>query len=166
LRPYAHGSILDIGCGSQPTPWYLSDYPSAWISGIDPISTAADHPFCFVQGFGEFLPWADEQFEVVVSGTSLDHYYLLDYGLKSAYRVLRRGGHFVAWITEFAGAPPYNPYGAKMPGPYDAEHLYHVDRTWFLPLMSNVGFIPLEILHIELPFNQLFMSFEKPRGKP
>ncbi len=162
VRPYLRGQVLDVGCGPQFVPWYLHDYPLSCISGIDPISAPADHPFHFVPGFGELLPWDDAQFDVVVSGTSLDHYYLLDIGMREAFRVLRPGGHFLAWITEFAGAPPYDPYSARLERPYDPEHLFHIDRSWFLPLMARSGFVESEILHFELPFNYLFMSFEKP----
>lgn len=162
LRPYLRGPVLDVGCGPQPVPWYLSDYDTQWISGIDPISDAQQHPFSFVSGFGEFLPWEDGAFDVVISGTSVDHYYLLDRGLQEAFRVLRPRGHFVAWIAEFAGAPPYEPYGSRMTAPYDDEHLFHIDRAWFLPLMARTGFVAQEVLHLELPFHQLFMSFEKP----
>ena len=164
LRPYLRGQVLDIGCGPQPVPSYLRDHPLSQISGIDPISAPSDHPFSFVPGYGEFLPWENEQFDVAVSGTSLDHYYLLDVGLAEAFRVLKQGGHFVAWITEFEGTRPYDPYSTAMISPYDSEHLYHIDRAWFLPLMSKMGFIKTEILHFELPFNYLFMSFEKPDG--
>ena len=163
LRPYLRGLVLDIGCGPQPLPWYLTDYPLKLISGIDPISKPDDHAFHFVSGFGEFLPWEDEQFDLVISATTLDHYYLLDLGVREIFRVLRPRGHFVAWIAEFAGAPPYNPYDRSLEEPYDAEHLYHVDRAWLLPLMTNAEFVMTEILHFELPFNYLFMSFEKPQ---
>ena len=64
----------------------------------------------------------------------------------------------MAWITEFAGAPPYDPYNAPVV-PYDSEHLYHIDRVWFLPLMDKLGFSPIEIVHFKFPFNYLFMSF-------
>ena len=165
LRPYLRGQVLDVGCGPQPLPWYLRDYPLTRLSGIDPISAPGDHPFHFVPGFGEFLPWDDAQFDVVVSGTSLDHYYLLDVGLHEVFRVLRAGGHFLAWISEFAGAPPYDPYSARLEAPHDPEHLFHIDRAWFLPLMSGMGFVESEVLHFELPFNYLFMSFEKPASQ-
>ena len=49
-----------------------------------------------------------------------------------------------------------------MTAPADDEHLFHVDRAWFLPLMARIGFTELEIVHFELPFHYLFMSFEKP----
>lgn len=162
LRPYLRGSILDIGCGPQPVPHYLADVPHGAISGIDPISEPADHPFQFVPGVGEYLPWADASFDVLVSGTTLDHYYLLDQGLESAFRVLRPGGHFIAWITEFADAGPYDPYAARLEKPYDSEHLFHINRSWFLPMMKEIGFQEVEIINFELPFNFLFMSFQKP----
>jgi len=161
LRPYLAGRVLDIGCGPQPTPSYLADWPADRIAGVDPISTAADHPFLFVPAIGEFLPFEDETFETVVSGTTLDHYYLLDRGLQEAFRVLAPGGYFVAWIAEFQGAPAYDPYSRPL-APYDREHMYHIDRSWFLPLIERTGFETAEIIAFQLPFRYLFMSFHKP----
>jgi SAM-dependent methyltransferase len=166
LRPYLRGQVLDVGCGPQPVPWYLHGYPLDFVRGIDPISRPLDHPFHFVSGFGEFLPWDDEQFDLVISGTSLDHYYLLDVGLREALRVLRPGGHFVAWIAEFTGAPAYDPYTTRLDAAYDSEHLYHIDRAWFLPLITGTGFVAAEVLHFKLPFSYLFMSFQKPFPVP
>lgn len=162
LRSYLHGYVLDIGCGPQPVPRYLAGYPVHLTRGIDPISRQEDHPFEFVSGFGELLPWHDAMFDVVVSGSTLDHFYLLDRGLAGVFRVLRPGGRFVTWITEFDGAPRYDPYAAAMAAPFDDEHLFHVDRKWLLPMMTEIGFDVLEVVHFELPFNYLFMTFEKP----
>ncbi len=160
LRPYLRGHVLDIGCGPQPVPSYLEGFPVGRIFGIDPISSSADHPFAFVPGVGEFLPFEDGVFDVLVSGTTLDHYFLLDRGIAEAARVLRPGGHFVAWIAEFAGAPPYDPYaGAAVP--FDEEHMYHIDRAWFLPMMEQAGFATAEVIAFRRPFNYLFMSFAK-----
>lgn len=161
LQPYLRNVVLDIGCGPQPVPSYLADWPVENIVGIDPISAPEDHPFLFVSGIGEFLPFPDNSFGAVVSGTTLDHYYLLDLGLKEAFRVLEPGGHFVAWITEFEGAPEYDPYASAVK-PYDHEHMYHIDRKWFLPMMQSVGFEVGEVIRFPLPFNYLFMSFRKP----
>jgi SAM-dependent methyltransferase len=161
LKPYLARHVLDVGCGPQPVPSYLADWPVPLITGLDPISRAEDHPFRFVSGFGEFIPFADESFGTVVSGTTLDHYYLLDRGLAEAFRVLEPGGHFVAWITEFTGAPAYDPYSAPAK-PFDDEHMYHIDRAWFMPMMEKVGFVEVETLCLPLPFRYLFMSFRKP----
>lgn len=160
VRPYLAGNVLDIGCGPQPIPSYLIDHPVSKIVGIDPVSTQEDHPFRFVSGFGEFLPFEDGVFDCAILGTTLDHYYLLDRGLSEVARVLKPGGRFLAWITEFAGAPAYDPYSAPMQ-PFDDEHMYHIDRAWFLPLMASLGFAEQEIIQLNEPFNYLFMSFQK-----
>jgi len=164
VRPYLKGTVLDVGCGPQPVPFYLAGYPTQAISGIDPISSVDDHPFQFVSGYGEFLPWEDEAFDIVISGTVLDHYYLLDKGLAEVFRVLKPGGRFLAWITHFADAPPYDPY-AGVVKPYDHEHMYHINLEWFRPLMREIGFVENEIIEFPLPFRFLFMAFEKPTAE-
>ena len=45
---------------------------------------------------------------------------------------------------------------------YDSEHMYHIDRAWFLPMMSEIGFETAEVILFPLPFKYLFMSFRKP----
>jgi len=159
VRPYLTGHALDIGCGPQPVPSYLVDHPTSHIVGIDPISSQSDHPFRFVSGFGEFLPFLDNSFDIVISGTTLDHYYLLDRGLDEVARVLRPGGRFLAWIAEFAGAPAYDPYAGPAPS-FDEEHMYHIDRAWFLPMMRERGLVEQETVLFADPFNYLFMCFE------
>lgn len=160
IRPYLCGHVLDVGCGPQPIPLYLENYPVELIHGIDPISTVSDHPFHFVSGVGEFLPWKDGQFDTVISGTTLDHYFLLELGLREAWRVLKKGGHFVAWITHFKGSPAYNPNVDPFEAA-DEEHLYHIDQKWFDPLMSELNFFLKEDIVYEYPFNYVFLAYEK-----
>ena len=160
IRPYLRGHVLDLGCGPQPISLYLENYPVELIHGIDPISTVSDHPFHFVSGVGEFLPWEDRQFDAVISGTTLDHYFLLELGLREAWRVLKKGGHFVAWITHFKESPCYDPYADSFEAA-DEEHLYHIDRKWFDPLMYELNFILKEDIVYEYPFNYVFLAYEK-----
>jgi SAM-dependent methyltransferase len=161
LVSYLQGAVLDVGCGPQPIPSYLSGHPVDLIYGIDPISSAADHPFSFYSGFGEFLPWRDESFDTVISATTLDHYYLLDKGLEEVARVLKPRGFFVAWITEFPDALlPYNPY-VKLDRSYDDEHLFHINRKWFIPYAKEKGLELVECLSFDIPFRYLFMAFQK-----
>ena len=128
LRPYLTGTVLDIGCGPQPVPSYLAGFPTTWIAGVDPL--AAEHPFSFVQGTAEFLPWADGTFDTVVAATSLDHVLLLDVTFREIRRALKPGGVFVTWVSFVPGALPYNPYRPDVE-PLDAYHLFHFDRDWF-----------------------------------
>jgi len=161
IMPYLRGYVLDVGCGPQPVPSYLRDYPVALIRGIDPISKPEDHPFEFASAMAEDIPWRDASFDVVCSGTTLDHFFLLDVALKETRRVLKPGGHFVAWISEAPGSAPYDPYRDNIVAA-DEEHLFHIDRAWFLSMMHELGFEEVEILALSVPFKHLYMAFRKP----
>jgi SAM-dependent methyltransferase len=165
LSPYLFGTTLDIGCGPQAVPSYLRDADMDFVWGIDPLPPERDkpHPFRFFQGFGEFLPFSDNTFDLAISGTTVDHYYLLDRGLREAHRVLRPGGVFIVWISLIEGSPAYDPYCAAIAG-QDEEHLYHIDLPWFLPLMSETGFSLLERMEFSSPFRYGFLAFTKGAG--
>lgn len=71
LTPRLAGRVLDIGCGPQPLPSYLEDYPLTHLAGIDPLApTAGPHPFEFVQARAEALPWPDGWFWCASETTS------------------------------------------------------------------------------------------------
>lgn len=161
LKPFLRGNVLDIGCGPQPVPSYLQDYPVERIYGIDPISKQSDHPFDFYSGFGEFLPWEDASFDVIISGTTLDHYYLLDQGLSEVVRCLTANGYFIAWISEFSDClDPYDPY-TKIIQSYDDEHLFHINSKWFIPYAEEMGLKLVEVISFDLPFKYSFYAFVK-----
>lgn len=144
LRPYLAGAVLDIGCGPQPVPEYLAGYPTARVAGLDPLP--APHPFVFVQGAAEFLPWADRTFDTVVVATSLDHVLLLDRALREIRRVLRPGGTFVTWVSFQPGAAAYDPYRPDV-RPVDEYHLFHFDRPWFEAAVG-ADFAPVEMFDL------------------
>lgn len=131
LSSYLRGRVLDIGCGPQPVPIYLEDFPLGALYGIDPLSEQRGHPFHFLKGLAEFLPWADSQFNTVVAATSLDHVLLLDKVFAEVQRVLRPEGFFVVWVSFIRGSKPYDPY-QKTIEKVDKYHLFHFDREWFL----------------------------------
>lgn len=126
-------SLLDIGCGPQPVPAYLAGYPLVLISGIDPMApTAGAHPFEFVQGCAEALPWYRATFDLVLCATSLDHVLDPFAVLDEVKRVLRPGGHFCLWagIWSEEVAPRYDPQHppAQMA---DTCHVFHLG-PWIL----------------------------------
>ncbi len=135
LASYICGRVLDIGCGPQPIPNYLKDVPVETLYGVDPLSCSQDHPFSFYRGLAEYLPWQDNQFDVVVVGTSLDHVLIPTKVFEEVRRVLRPGGVFVAWIGCVAGAKPYDPYAEDVER-VDAFHLFHYDRETFLAAVA------------------------------
>lgn len=130
IAPYLEGRVLDLGCGPHAVPSYLRDYPTRLVSGIDPLEPFEPHPFQFARGFGEFLPWADHAFDVVVNATSLDHCLSLDRVAEEIVRVLRPGGLFLVWEGFIRGSVPYRPSDPDL-RPVDQFHLFHFDRPWF-----------------------------------
>jgi SAM-dependent methyltransferase len=144
LRPYLTGTVLDIGCGPQPVPEYLTNHPLEWVAGLDPLP--APHPFVFVHGVAEFLPWPAGTFDTVVVATSLDHVLLLDRTFREIRRVLKPNGAFVTWVGFQPGAAPYDPYRADV-RPVDQFHLFHFDRPWFEAAVAH-EFEPVETMDL------------------
>lgn len=156
LQPYLRGQVLDIGCGPQPVPSYLANYPTNKIAGIDPISRREDHPFEFVSGVCEYLPWANEQFDVAVAATSLDHVLLLERSFSEIKRVLRPSGHFVTWVTFVEGAKPYDPRARNIK-PIDQFHLFHFSKNFFLRSVEPY-FNVAEAFHFDWPYESAFYA--------
>ncbi len=158
LLPYWGGRALDIGCGPQPVPWYLHDYPLDQLYGIDPLATPEDHPFHFVKALAEGLPWADDQFDLVVAATSLDHVLLLDRTFEEVRRVLAPGGRFCVWVGFVEGAEPYDPYADHVE-PVDDYHLFHFDRGWFIETIRQY-FTVVERFEFDPPHTSAFFCLE------
>ena len=149
IFPYLRGSLLDVGCGPQPVPEYLRQYPLECIAGVDPIGSQADHPFPFYLGMAEMLPWPEDTFDAVVVGTSMDHFILLDRSLEEIERVLAPDGVLVVWVSFTPGAPTYDPYATGLK-PFDRFHLFHFDQPWFEELVQQ-NFNVVERFELYLP---------------
>lgn len=143
--PYLQGRILDIGCGPYAVPSYLEGYPVSCISGIDPLEPFETHPFEFVHGFAEFLPWQDDSFDVVIAATSLDHVLSLDLALSEIRRVLKPGGLLLIWDWFGDEYKPYDPEN-QSPRLLDRFHLFNFNEKWFEELMGD-HFIIIEKAH-------------------
>ena len=143
--PYLQGRILDIGCGPYAMPNYLEGYPVEYISGIDPLEPFEAHPFEFVQGFAEFLPWQNDSFDVLITATSLDHVLSIDLAFSEIRRVLKPGGLLLVWDWFGDEYKPYRPE-KQAPQLIDKYHLFNFSEKWFEELISG-HFIIVEKAH-------------------
>lgn len=162
LSPYLSGPTLDIGCGPQPVPVYLSDHPHDLIAGIDPLPPETSHPFTFVQTVAEFLPWPAATFDLVVIATSLDHVFLLDQVFDEIHRVLSPEGFLTIWVSFVAGAEPYDHRRTDLE-PIDDYHLFHFDRPWFEATLKRL-FVQQEVVTFFGNNESCFYAFQ-PAGK-
>ena len=159
VNQFLRGYVLDIGCGPQPVPLYLQQYPADHIFGIDPISNAAEHPFRFYQGVAEFLPWNDGSFDVAIAATSLDHVLFLDKSLREIHRVLKEDGEFLVWVAFVAGSPPYDPCSPDIQ-PVDEFHLFHFTEPFFEGALSGL-FSVKDKLRVNLEIDHHFYRLGK-----
>ncbi len=91
---------LDVGCG---TGFVSQLYPNFDITGID-ISDGmlANNPYKWVKAAAEKIPFPNESFDYVICRSLLHHLELPLLGLQEMHRVLKPGGRFVAWETNFS----------------------------------------------------------------
>lgn len=94
------GLTLDIGCGPQAYPSYLSE--GSTVVGIDPLLGEQPREFSFVQGIGEYLPFRDKTFDHILFASSLDHIMVPRRSLAEAVRCLKPGGEISLWIDGLA----------------------------------------------------------------
>lgn len=157
LEIYARGRILDIGCGPHGIPSYLASHDKTMISGIEPLPLSVAPDFECVRGFNEFLPWPDQSFHTVLSGTSLDHVLSLDVSLAEVRRVLTLDGRYVVWLASIPGSTEFDPSAIDF-RPIDDFHLFHFDRAWIEPQFER--FFDIEdVTMISQPgFDHVFYS--------
>ena len=136
VRRYIHGNVLDIGCGPIELPIYLKGYPLECIYGLDPLLPYKEHPFSFVRGVAEAIPWEAKAFDTVVFATSFDHVFLVDVVMEEVERVLADDGYLLIWIGLAEEAKPYNPYASDFE-PADKYHMFHNTKQNFEELMET-----------------------------
>lgn len=143
-----NGKVLDIGCGPHKIPSYIKfrRNPDAEYYGIDIVEGEHPKELNFVQAMGEHLPFADDTFNVTISGTSLLHYVNVEAGIKEALRVTKPDGHLCIWLgvkSKDAPKPKESPEWYKaLETPSGAENPFHY-RRWtsedFEAFFKSVG---------------------------
>jgi ubiquinone/menaquinone biosynthesis C-methylase UbiE len=120
-------AALDIGCGAGASTAVLAQYARR-ITGVDPSPAMLDRArnalpkADFVLGGAEALPFESEIFELVTAAGSLN-YVNVQVALREVSRVLRPGGHFVAFdfstgrvmSTPAHEAPCFNRFRTSFP---------------------------------------------------
>jgi SAM-dependent methyltransferase len=137
VETYADGTVLDVGCGPFGTPFYLADYPSELVSGLEPLPSKVEKNLIdIVRGISEYLPWADHSFDTLISATSLDHCLALERSLDEMVRVLKPSGALLLWLGHIPGSAEFRPLDPAF-SPADRFHLFHFDIAWFEPMIER-----------------------------
>lgn len=130
-----YGKVLDIGCGPHKLPSYIRfrRNSDANYFGVDVVEGEHPKELNFIQAMGEHLPFANDLFDVTISGTSLLHYVDVKAGIREALRVTKPDGYLCVWLgvkSKNAPKPTESPEWYKaLQTPEGAENPFHY-RRW------------------------------------
>ena len=100
-------NILEVGCSPVAEIHYLEE--AHFRVGIDPLACEWKHLYRngtnHIQGMGEYLPFKDETFEIVLCLNVLDHVQSSIATLKEIQRVLKVGADLVLWLQRLSTNP-------------------------------------------------------------
>jgi ubiquinone/menaquinone biosynthesis C-methylase UbiE len=97
----SNAPILDIGCGLQEMPVYLSELPNELI-GLDPFDSQFNGTF--IKGSAEYIPLRPSSIGTVICATSIDHLFDIELAFQEFRRILIPGGRVIIW--DHAGNKP------------------------------------------------------------
>lgn len=160
VERYAIGTVLDVGCGKLGRPVYLSGLNPERLHGLEPMTLEGPFDFPVRRGIGEYLPWGDASFDTVVSATSIDHSLSLDRALDEILRVLVPTGRLLMWVGSNSGAPAFHPEDPDYE-PADRFHLFHIDHTWFEPMLEKRFVIADRVVFWTASHEHVFYMLEK-----
>ncbi len=150
--PLSH-RVLDVGCGAGQT--LIAAYPDRVCFGLDidlealRLGRSLTGRVRFVCGRAEALPYADEQFDLVVARVSLA-YTNIGPALREIHRTLRKGGEL--WMTLHPFSIPW-----KL-----AKKANYKGRIFFGYVLANS--LLFHLVQKQFPFLGRYESFQTERG--
>lgn len=148
IRPTCQGRYLDLGCGTGNYTRRLAEHGGDWV-GLDASQVMLDQA-CLVsssvhwqRGDAANLPFADAQFDAVVSTLTIHHFAGLDGPMCEVRRVLR-DGPFVLF-TAFPDQMRDYWLCHYFPGMMQRSSLKMPERDRVLTSLTRAGFASIEV---------------------
>lgn len=95
LRAYAHGTLLDVGCGERPYERFGAR-TNRWIGLDADTNSAAD-----LHGFADSIPLGDETVDTILCTQVLEHVPDAAKALRELHRVLKPGGIAILTVPQY-----------------------------------------------------------------
>lgn len=141
--------LLDLGCGAGHASFVAAQHVSEVVAydlsermlevvkqtsaerGYDRLSTR--------QGYAEQLPFADGEFDVVISRYSAHHWHDVGSALREARRVLKPGGSVIIMDVCAPGSPPLDIWLQTIEALRDTSHVRNYGPGEWLTLLTEAG---------------------------
>jgi SAM-dependent methyltransferase len=91
LQKYAHGRLVDIGCGEKPYKEMAAEYVDEHV-GVDHAQTLHDKTQIDLIGSAYSVPVGDETYDSLLCTYVLEHLEEPGTAIAEAYRILKKGG--------------------------------------------------------------------------
>lgn len=131
-------SILEVGCSPTAEIHYLEE--AHFRVGIDPLTCEWKHLYQngtnHIQGMGEYLPFKDETFDVVLCLNVLDHVQSPILTLKEIKKVLKEGGVLVLWLQTYNASKTIR-RGVNL---IDRPHPHHFTDGEVFFILQKIGY--------------------------
>lgn len=150
LTPHRNASILDIGCGAghasfmaaplveHVTAYDLSEEMLAVVQQAAEARTLKN--IDCRQGVAEVLPFADQQFDIVISRYSAHHWQDVPQALREAYRVVKPGGRIIIMDIASPGSPLFDIWLQSIEVLRDPSHVRDYSPGEWLQMATESGF--------------------------
>lgn len=130
---YAHGEVVDVGCGEKPLVPLFEPYVDRYV-GVDHADSIHDLRHADVIGTAYAVPLPGASADVVILSQVLEHLERPPDALRECFRLLRPGGHLLL-ATPFFWQLHEEPRDFFRYSPYGLRHL-----------LAEAGFEVVEIL--------------------
>jgi ubiquinone/menaquinone biosynthesis C-methylase UbiE len=152
VQGHPDARALDLGCGARHASYAIAPHVASVVAyDLSPemlavvAQAATDRGLRNIvtrQGVAERLPFADGEFDLVVSRFSAHHWSDFDAGLREARRVLKPGGRAVLVDTVSPGPALLDTHLQAIELLRDASHVRSRSRAEWEFALASTGFVP------------------------
>ncbi|MCX8642168.1 MULTISPECIES: class I SAM-dependent methyltransferase [unclassified Gilliamella] len=150
LIPYSDAQLLDMGCGAGHVSFIAAKYVkqvTAYDLSDEMLSvvalTAQSRGFSNIsvkQGYAECPPFADNQFDIVVSRYSAHHWHDVGKSLRELHRIIKPNGKLIIMDVVSPGHPVLDIWLQTIEAMRDTSHVRDYTPGEWLTFLTEAGF--------------------------
>jgi ubiquinone/menaquinone biosynthesis C-methylase UbiE len=151
LIPHSEASLLDMGCGAGHVSFIAAKYVkhvTAYDLSNEMLSVVAQtakerglQNITVKQGYAEYPPFADNQFDIVVSRYSAHHWHDVGKSIRQLHRITKPGGKLIIMDVVSPGHPVLDVWLQTVEALRDTSHVRDYTPGEWLTFLTEAGFI-------------------------